>query len=132
VSICLHTHAVPFTTAPRPRSVSIFASQPCTLLACISVLCLRIAKRLLQHPARNLTAYALRVLITAVPYTGLVTGKFTCSQADLKQSYCLDFLSGLHTPILSVSLPETTISTEPKRHFLEGHRCPSLLLRPLY
>lgn len=90
--------------------------------------CLRIAKRLLQHPARNLTAYAL--LITAVPYTGLVTRN---SQADLTQSNCLDFLSGLHTPVLSVSLPETTmLSTEPKRHFLEGHQCPSLLLRPLY
>lgn len=73
-------------------------------------------------------------LITAMPYISLYGGLVTKLQADLTQSNCfLDFLFGIHTPVLSVSLPEmTNMSTEPKRHFLEGHQCPSLLIGPLY
>ena len=47
--------------------------------------CLRIAKRLLQHPVRNLTVYTLQII--AMPYIGLYPGlvirNSQYSQADL-------------------------------------------------
>ena len=64
-------------------------------------------------------------VINAMPYMSLYPGPVTRnSQADLTQSNCLDFLSGLHMPVLSVSLPETTMHVNgAEEAFSRGPSC---------